>query len=89
MFSLPRCYNSEIYLIEVDNEETSALYVALDTSQEDYSEFFDDFANLALHGQEDCLCPSTVSEALHLYLYLLEKIGEIQNLSLFFSYLFP
>ena len=44
MYNLPHCYNSENYLTEVDNEETSALYVALDSPQEDYSEFFDDFA---------------------------------------------
>ena len=73
MFNLLHCCNSENYLTEVDNEETSALYAALDSPQEDYSEIFDDFANLALHGQEDCLNPSTVSEALHLYLYLLKK----------------
>ena len=36
-----------------------------------------DFANLALHGQEDRLNPSSVSETLQLYLYLLEKIREI------------
>ena len=77
MFNLPHCDNSENYLTEVDNEETSALYAALDSPQEDYSEFFDDFANLALHGQEDRFNPSTVSGALHLYLYLLEKIREI------------
>ena len=63
-------------MTEVYNEETSALSVALDSPQEDYSEFFDDFANLALNGQEDRLNPSTVSEVLHLYLYLLEKIRE-------------
>ena len=77
MFNLPHCYNSENYLTEVDNEETSALYAALDSPQEDYSEFFDNFTNLALHGQEDRLNHFTVSEARHLYLYLLEKIREI------------
>ena len=77
MFNLPHCYNSENYLTELDNEETSALYAALDSPQEDYSEFFDDFANLALHGQEDHRNHSSVSEALQLYLYLLEKIREI------------
>ena len=87
MFNLPHCYNSENYLTEVDNEETSTLYAALDSPQEDYSEFFDGFANLALHGQEDRLNPSSVSEALQLYLYLLEKIREIQNMSLFFLFL--
>ena len=50
MFNLPYCYNSEDYLTKVDNEETSALYAALNSSQEEYSDFFDDFANLALHG---------------------------------------
>ena len=77
MFNLPHCYSSENYLTEVDNEETSALYAALDSPQEDYFEFFDDFANLALHGREDRLNPSSISEAPQLYLYLLEKIREI------------
>ena len=39
MFNLSHCYNSENYLTEVDHEETSALYAALDSPQEDYSEF--------------------------------------------------
>ena len=73
MFNLPHCYNSENYLTEVDKEETSAPYAALDSPQDDYSEFFDDFANLALHGQEDRLNPFSISEALQLYLNLLEK----------------
>ena len=59
-------------MTEVDHEETSALYAALDSPQEDYSEFL-----TILHGQEDRLNPSSVSEALQLYLYLLEKIIEI------------
>ena len=75
--TLTHCYNSENYLIEVDDEEMPALYAALDSPQEDYSEFFDDLANLVLHGQEDCPDPSSVVEALHLYLHLLEKIKEI------------
>ena len=77
MFNLPHCYNSKNYLTEVDNEETLALSAALDNPQEDYSEFLDDFTNLALHGPEDRLNPSTVSETLHLDLYLLEKIRQI------------
>ena len=77
MFNLLHCYNTETYFIEVDNEETSAHYAALDSPQEDYCEFFVNFANLALHGKEDSPDPSSVSEALHLYLYLLEKLREI------------
>ena len=77
MFNLPHCYNLKNYLTEVDNVEMSALYWALDSPQENYSEFFDDFANLALHGQEDRLNASSVSEAIQLYLYLLEKIRKI------------
>ena len=38
MFNLSHCYNSENYLTEVDHEETSALYEALGSLQEDYSE---------------------------------------------------
>ena len=64
-------------MTEVDNEETSALYAALDSPQEEYSELFDNFADLTLHGQEDRLNPSTVYEALQLYLSLLQKIREI------------
>ena len=84
IFNFPHYYNSENSLTEVENEETSALYAALDSPQEDYSEFFDNFANLALHGQENRLNPSSVSEPLQLYLYLLEKIREIYNMSLLF-----
>ena len=77
MFNLPHCYSSENYLTEGDNEKTSALYAVLDSPQESYSEFFDDFANLALHAQEDSFNPFSISEALQLYLHLLENIREI------------
>ena len=72
MFNLPHCYSSQNYLTRVENEETWALYAALESPQEDYSEFFHDFATLSLHGQ-DRLNPSSVSETLQLYLYLSEK----------------
>ena len=64
MFNLPHCYSLENCLTEGDNEKTSAHYAVLDSPQENCSEFFDDFANLALHVQEDSFNPSSVSEAL-------------------------
>ena len=64
-------------MTKVDNEETSALYAALDSLQEEFSELFDNFANLTLHGQEDGLNLSNVYDALQLYLSLLQKIREI------------
>ena len=48
----------EITWPKVDNEEISA---------------FDDSVNLALYAQKDRLIPSGVSEAIQLYLYLLEN----------------
>ena len=77
IFSLSNCYNSENYLTEVDNKAISAPFATLEKPQEDYSGCFDEFVNLALYGQEERLNPSSVSEALLLYLHLLEKIGEI------------
>ena len=77
LFNLPHCYNSQNCLTEVDNEESSALYTALDSPQEGYSKLFDHFAHLALYDQEDRLNPSSVYKTLQLHLYLLEKIREI------------
>ena len=60
--TMPQCYNLENYSTRVYNVEISAPYTTL------YSEYFDGFVNLALYGQEDRLNPSSVSEALQLYL---------------------
>ena len=49
--NLSHCYNSENCLAEVGNKEISAPYATLESPQEDYSECFDDFGNLALDNQ--------------------------------------
>ena len=75
MFNLPHCYNSENRLTEIAKKETSALYTALDSPG-----LLDDFANLALQGQEDHLNSFSVAKTLQLYLYVLEKIRAMEEL---------
>ena len=52
-------------MTEIAKKETSALYTALDSPG-----LLDDFANLALQGQEDHLNSFSVAKTPQLYLYL-------------------
>lgn len=75
MFFLPHMFDSEDYLIKVDTAEIENLYPHTQSEVKDYSDEFQEFAEIAM-TEANREKPSNVSDALHLYVFLLQKIND-------------
>ena len=74
MFFLPRLYNSDSFLENVDLQEVEVIYPHVTDTPKDFSDEFQEFAEFALQGNDHDDMPSDVASGLDLFLYLKERI---------------
>ena len=75
MFFLPHLYSKENHAKDADLEEVSEMYPNVTLEQEDYSIEFGEFAGIVME-ENGYVMPNTPSEALSLYIFLLQNILE-------------
>lgn len=75
MFYLSHLFEAENMIIKVDAAEINEFYSDVTANVLDYSEEFQDFATTVMHEEGKGL-PQNPTEALDLYLFLLQKINE-------------
>ena len=76
MFYLSHLFETNDFRTNVDPVELADLYACLDTAPADVSPEFKEFAAEVLHGTNFILPSTDVSEALRLYIYLVQKIEQ-------------
>uniref|UniRef100_A0A7M5TXY9 Integrase core domain-containing protein n=1 Tax=Clytia hemisphaerica TaxID=252671 RepID=A0A7M5TXY9_9CNID len=74
MYYLPHLFESQSYSIDVEQEELQDLYVASEFNIPDVSEEFKEFARITMTSNGYQSMPNNVSDALDLYIFLLQQI---------------
>ena len=77
MFSLPHLYDASDFSKLIDQEEVNEFYPTVDCNLQDYSIEFGEFASIVM-TDVDIAIPTNPKEALNLYIFLLQKIKELE-----------